>query len=1097
MKLLKGNQNVVELINASCIDVSGGKEFYLLIELCKGGGLMERLRQRNCALNPDEVSSVFFQTCKAVKAMHSLSPPVVHYDLKVENLLLTADGFVKLCDFGSAMTETYTPDVTWNSQKRALLEDELCRRTTPMYRAPEMLDTWNNYPINEGVDMWALGCLLYTICFGRHPFEDSAKLRITNANYNIPADSRYEVYHDLIRGLLKVDPRERYNIDNVLERLAAISETKGFPLKTPLKIERRSNICTDIGNGAKNADTLKQPTAPPRPSPPSPIGQRHSVNLQPGPAASSSSFGSSSLFSSLKGGAGSLFKNLKDTSAKVMQTVHSTIAKGELDITYLTSRLIVMSYPADGIESAYRNPSEDVRAFLETRHGNQYLVINVSGRPYTHPKFGSAPVIENSWNCRKTPTITALYSLAKAAFDHLNKNERNVCAVHCMDGKANSAVIITALVLYCHLISSIDDALQFFAVKRTPPGLCASQIRYLHYFTDILRDPPLIPHLKPVTLVSLVLQPIPAFTKARDGCRPFVEVFEADNRILCSLQEYERMRLFSVTDSRVLIPVNQTVCGDITIIFYHARNTIAGMVQGKAAGVKIGQLQFHTGYIPEEETLLRFTKVDLDETAEADQYPPRFAVAVNVFVSDVERPAQASPWDTKSHLQANPRALFSTPQEMKETIENFGSKPHAPARPVRPPPSPVPARPPPPEPKEDLEPDAPVTLLDLNGTPSSSVPSVAKSVQLLDLDGQESFDLLTECPKTSSFSAKKDLFDPFASTESQGNDGFANFNQQAFKNDGPDLMGNWTSVINPSQSGLLNPNLGQAGNMHRISSTPNLPSKHVDPLADLANFCNISKGNTNSVPMNRMSGSNPNSNPSTPIHQPHGSFPGFAGFKQSGSNPNLNDQQPFMSSRLNMQGGSNPSLNTQMRSSASTTSFPSSNGTRTTSSTFTSINAQGGNGSVFSSDASKPFGVKPKTSDDMFGDLLGAQNFNPRRQDGPKTINDLRKEEMAKEMDPDKLKIIEWTTGKQRNIRALLCSLHTVIWEGCKWQEVGMHQLVSSSDVKKMYRKACLAVHPDKHSGTENEIIAKAIFMELNDAWSEFENDPSQQNLFG
>jgi len=65
-------------------------------------------------------------------------------------------------------------------------------------------------------------------------------------------------------------------------------------------------------------------------------------------------------------------------------------------------------------------------------------------------------------------------------------------------------------------------------------------------------------------------------------------------------------------------------------------------------------------------------------------------------------------------------------------------------------------------------------------------------------------------------------------------------------------------------------------------------------------------------------------------------------------------------------------------------------------------------------------------------------------------------------MDPDKMKIMEWTEGKQRNIRALLCSLHTVLWEGTKWQEVGMHQLVSHSDVKKMYRKACLAVHPDK-----------------------------------
>ena len=114
---------------------------------------------------------------------------------------------------------------------------------------------------------------------------------------------------------------------------------------------------------------------------------------------------------------------------------------------------------------------------------------------------------------------------------------------------------------------------------------------------------------------------------------------------------------------------------------------------------------------------------------------------------------------------------------------------------------------------------------------------------------------------------------------------------------------------------------------------------------------------------------------------------------------------------------------------------------------------------------------------------------------------------------------MEWTEGKQRNIRALLCSLHTVLWEGgsVKWQEVGMHQLVSHADVKKMYRKACLAVHPDKQvnklflsmkipfnylflnclqAGTDNEKVAKMIFMELNDAWSEFENDVTQQNMF-
>jgi hypothetical protein len=74
----------------------------------------------------------------------------------------------------------------------------------------------------------------------------------------------------------------------------------------------------------------------------------------------------------------------------------------------------------------------------------------------------------------------------------------------------------------------------------------------------------------------------------------------------------------------------------------------------------------------------------------------------------------------------------------------------------------------------------------------------------------------------------------------------------------------------------------------------------------------------------------------------------------------------------------------------------------------------------------------------------------------------MRKVEAAKTMDPDKLKVAEWTEGKKGNLRALLCSMHTILWEGVKWQKCEMHMLVSPADVKKSYRKACLAVHPDK-----------------------------------
>lgn len=59
------------------------------------------------------------------------------------------------------------------------------------------------------------------------------------------------------------------------------------------------------------------------------------------------------------------------------------------------------------------------------------------------------------------------------------------------------------------------------------------------------------------------------------------------------------------------------------------------------------------------------------------------------------------------------------------------------------------------------------------------------------------------------------------------------------------------------------------------------------------------------------------------------------------------------------------------------------------------------------------------------------------------------------------------TEGKKSNIRALLCSLHTVLWDDAKWHKCEMHQLISAADVKKAYRKACLAVHPDKVITTE------------------------------
>ena len=59
-------------------------------------------------------------------------------------------------------------------------------------------------------------------------------------------------------------------------------------------------------------------------------------------------------------------------------------------------------------------------------------------------------------------------------------------------------------------------------------------------------------------------------------------------------------------------------------------------------------------------------------------------------------------------------------------------------------------------------------------------------------------------------------------------------------------------------------------------------------------------------------------------------------------------------------------------------------------------------------------------------------------------------------------RLTTWRAGKENNIRALIASLDTVLWPELGWQKVGIHELVSPSQVKIRYTKAIAKLHPDK-----------------------------------
>jgi cyclin G-associated kinase len=174
IKTLGKHPNIIQFLCAQQVEREGnkGSEYLLVTELCPGGTLADILRNLTVnSLNVAQICKIAYQATKAIHHMHSQQPqPFIHRDIKLENFLIGNDGLIKLCDFGSTTVKQILPDTSWNAQKRAQLEDHMEKFTTPMYRAPEMMDTWNNDPIGPPVDCWALGCILYTLVSLRHPF---------------------------------------------------------------------------------------------------------------------------------------------------------------------------------------------------------------------------------------------------------------------------------------------------------------------------------------------------------------------------------------------------------------------------------------------------------------------------------------------------------------------------------------------------------------------------------------------------------------------------------------------------------------------------------------------------------------------------------------------------------------------------------------------------------------------------------------------------------------------------------------------------------------------------------------------------------------
>ncbi|KAI9323864.1 kinase-like domain-containing protein [Dichotomocladium elegans] len=148
--------------------------------------------------------------------------PYAHRDLKPSNILIADDGQTPiLTDFGSIARAR----ITIKTKSDATLQQDLAaEHTTMAYRAPELYDVQPGMELDEKIDIWSLGCLLYATAYGNSPYEatmqqmgGSLTLAILNNDYKFPTEN--DPYSDdlrrLIRMMLVTDPKKRADIQMV------------------------------------------------------------------------------------------------------------------------------------------------------------------------------------------------------------------------------------------------------------------------------------------------------------------------------------------------------------------------------------------------------------------------------------------------------------------------------------------------------------------------------------------------------------------------------------------------------------------------------------------------------------------------------------------------------------------------------------------------------------------------------------------------------------------------------------------------------------------------------------------------------------------
>lgn len=265
----------------------------------------------------------------------------------------------------------------------------------------------------------------------------------------------------------------------------------------------------------------------------------------------------------------------------------------DLDLTYITPRIMAMSLPGEGVHKIYRNSIDSVSQFLNERHPGTYCVFNLSGLKYDYKKFGGL-VKDFPWEDHYPPPIQLLFQACQEIHHWLLSNIKNVIAVNCRAGKGRTGTLICCYLLFSGRFNKVNDALNFYKIKRFSQGggvTQPSQIRYVSYFFSILLGKKQSPNILQLRSISIKTAP----HMSNQSCRPVIEIRQ-DKKLVFSNKKISRESQSIISDqweearTHQIALANSEVllCGDINCFLYH---------WGRLKLKKICRFSFNTAFL--------------------------------------------------------------------------------------------------------------------------------------------------------------------------------------------------------------------------------------------------------------------------------------------------------------------------------------------------------------------------------------------------------------------------------------------------------------------------------------------------------------------